>query len=146
MTAPNITFSGGTTINGGVTVKAAPYILKFYKEQVVDWTNISVLTVNGFIQPDGFGNPVVLLALNQEQQNYINALSGPPTNYVLFEGNWGFGSTDHSPNTACVLFPVESDWQYATITPLGSFSFNEYSTYIGTWNFPFSALTLVDWG
>ena len=79
MTAPNITFNGGTTIRGGVTVKAAPYILKFYKEQVVDWIDTSVLTVNGFIQPDGFNNPVVLLELNQEQQDYLNALSGPPT-------------------------------------------------------------------
>ena len=145
MTAPNITFSGGTTISGGVTVHSAPRIFQLYKEQIVDWIDPSVLTIGGFLQPDGFGGDVVLLELNQEQQDYINALYNP-TSYVLFEGNWGVGSTDHSPNTAMVMMPVVSDWSYAVILPLGSFTFNEYSVYPGTWNFPFTALTLIDWG
>jgi hypothetical protein len=146
MTAPNITFSGGTTINGGVTVHAAPRILQFHKEQVNDWIDPSILTQSGFIQPGAYGEPVILLELTQEQQDYINALPGLPTNYVLFEGNWGTGSTDHSPNTAFVLFPVSNGWQYSTILPLGSLAFSEYSVYTGTWNWPATALTLSDWG
>ena len=146
MTASNITFSGGTTISGGVTVHAAPRILQFHKEQVVDWIDPSILTASGFIQPNGFSGEVVLLALNEEQQNYMNALSGPPSSYVLFEGNWGVGSTDNSPNTAMVIMPVSPDWSYAVVLPLGSFTFSEYSVYPGTWNWPFTALTLVDWG
>ena len=145
MTASNIIFNGGTTINGGVTAKAAPYIMKFKKEQVNDWIDPSILTQSGFIQPVTYGEPVILLELTYEQQDYINALPGLPTNYVLFEGNWGVGSTDHSPNTAFVLFPVSNGWQYSSILPLGSESFSEYSVYTGTWNWPATALTLIDW-
>jgi len=144
MTAPNITFSGGTTISGGVTVHAAPRILQFHKEQVVDWINPSVLTASGFIQPDGYGQAVVLLQLNQEQLDFISTLYNP-TSYITFEGNWGVGSTDHSPNTAFVLFPTGS-WEYSVLLPLGSLTFSEYSVYPGTWNWPATALTLVDWG
>jgi len=145
MTASNIIFNGGTTINGGVTAKAAPYIMKFKKEQVNDWESPTILTQSGFIQPGAYGEPVILLELTYEQQDYINALPGLPTNYVTFEGNWGTGSTDHSPNTAFVLFPVSNGWQYSTILPLGSLAFSEYSVYTGTWNWPATALTLIDW-
>jgi hypothetical protein len=143
MTAPNITFSGGTTISGGVTVHAAPRIFQIHKEQVVDWIDTNILTQSGFIQETG--EPAILLQLNAEQLDYINSLSGPPTSYILFEGNWGVGSTDHSPNTAFVLFPT-GNWEYSIFLPLGSLAFSEYSVYPGTWNWPFTALTLVDWG
>jgi len=146
MTASNIIFNGGTTINGGVTAKAAPYIMKFKKEQVNDWIDPSILTQSGFIQPGAYGESVILLELTYEQQDYINALPGLPTDFVLFEGNWGAGSTDHSPNTAFVLVPVSNGWQYSTILPLGSLAFSEYSVYTGTWNWPATALTLIDWG
>jgi hypothetical protein len=145
MTAPNITFSGGTTISGGVTVHAAPRILHFQKEQVVDWVDTSILTASGFIQPGAYTGPVVLLQLNSEQLNYINNLPGSPTSYVLFDGNWGVGSTDHSPNTAFVLQPT-GNWEYSVLIPLGTGTFNGYSVYPGTWNWPATALTLVDWG
>lgn len=145
MTAPNITFSGGTTISGGVTVHAAPRILHFQKEQVIDWIDTSILTASGFIQPDGYGDGVILLQLNQEQLDYINNLPGTPSSYVLFEGNWGVGSTDHSPNTAFVIIATGS-WEYSLLIPVGSSAFNNFSTYTGTWNWPATALTLIDWG
>ena len=143
MSISGITINGGTTVNGGVTLKAAPSIMIFHQDQVIDFIDPSVLTVNGFIQSGSSSE--ILLQLNTEQLDYINNLSGPPTSYILFEGNWGSGSTDHSPNTAFVLFPTGS-WEYSIFLPLGSLAFNEYSVYEGNWNWPFTALTLIDWG
>ena len=142
----SITINGGTTVNGGVTVKAAPAIMLIHQDQFDHNQGTNTNTINGFIQSF---TGATIIELTQEQQDYINALSGPPVDYILLDGNWGVGSTDHSPNTAVVLISVNygvTGWQYCQLLPLGSSAFNEYSVYEGNWNYPFSALTLSDWG
>ena len=143
----SITINGGTTVNGGVTVKAAPAIMLIHQDQFDHNQGDNTNTINGFIQTvEG----ITVIELTQEQQDYIDALSSPAaTSYVLLDGNWGVGSTDHSPNTAVVLLPIFIEfygWRYCQLLPLGSSAFNEYSVYEGNWNYPFSALTLSDWG
>lgn len=145
MTAPNITINGGTTVRGGVAVQAARGVMRFVYSQIVDAAGPDIVTANGFIQPpEANGSPVIIIQLTQSQQDYITANATGATSYALFTSSWGDGSTDTRPNTAFVLLPTSS-WEYALLIPLGSLDFNNFNTYNGTWNFPATALTLVDW-
>jgi hypothetical protein len=121
------------------------FLIQLLRSQIVDAADPSVLTTNGFIQPNPNDYPgfVIILQLDQVQQDYISSLPGGPTSFALFDSSWGVGSTDTYPNTAFVLIPLSS-WEYVGLLPLASQE--NYSTYGGEWNFPADGITLVDWG